>query len=148
MNFNHNTVTLAGRLTRPPEVRVVSNDRVVANFTIAVNYGKQERDGSWTNHANFFDCAVWGAQAERLAQLDKGTPLFIEGQLQQDRWQGQDGKGQSRIRINAKRVHDLSDHHWPERDEHDGELTSTAPDNDTDANADNDARTDARRAPF
>jgi len=54
-------------------------DLSVANFTIAFNDRKDE--------AHFINCQAFGKTAETISKyLGKGSPIFIEGRLTQQRW--------------------------------------------------------------
>ncbi|MDA3962104.1 MAG: single-stranded DNA-binding protein [Planctomycetota bacterium] len=105
MSFSHNYVSLAGNLTRDPELRTTNSSNAVANFSIAVNHRYRDRDGNTKDEPAFIDCETWGRQAETVAQyLQKGSPAFIEGRLKFDSWEDKDGKRQSRLRVVANRV--------------------------------------------
>ena len=46
------------------------------------------------------DCQMFGKRAEVLNKyLKKGDPIFLEGRLKFDSWQGQDGSKRSRLRV-------------------------------------------------
>jgi single-strand DNA-binding protein len=52
---------------------------------------------------------VWGRQAETCRDyLSKGAPVFVEGRLQLDQWEGPEGEKKSRLRVRADRVQFLS----------------------------------------
>ena len=49
--------------------------------------------------------SVWGRQAETSAEyLHKGSPVFVEGRLQLDQWETQQGEKRSKLRVRADRV--------------------------------------------
>ena len=55
------------------------------------------------------DVVVWGRQAETCRDyLSKGAPVFVEGRLQLDQWEGPEGEKKSRMRVRADRVQFLS----------------------------------------
>ena len=57
----------------------------------------------------FVDVVVWGRQAETASEyLTKGSPAFIEGRLQFDQWENQEGEKRSKLRVRAERVQFLS----------------------------------------
>jgi single-strand DNA-binding protein len=99
-----NRVLIVGRLTRDPEVKSVG-DSTVCEFALAVNSREKNGDtGEWQDRADFFDVAVWGAQAEACGSyLSKGKLTGVDGRLRQDRWE-KDGQKRSRIRIVASNV--------------------------------------------
>lgn len=100
MSKNINTVVIAGRTTKDPELKVTPSGTTVLSLLLAVNDTKKNAQGEWEETANFFDCVLFGKRAESLAQyIPKGSKLTINGRLHQDRWQGQDGTNRSRVSI-------------------------------------------------
>lgn len=100
MSKNINTVILAGRTTKDPEIKVTPSGTAVLSFSLAVNDTKKNAQGEWEDIVNFFDCTVFGKRAESLAQyIPKGSKLTINGRLHQDRWQAQDGTNRSSVSI-------------------------------------------------
>ncbi len=95
-----NRVVLVGRLTRDAELKSTSSGMSIADMSLAVNRSRKQGD-QWVEEANFFDISLFGRRAEALSPyLNKGTPLAIEGQLRQDRWE-QDGMKRSKVSIVA-----------------------------------------------
>lgn len=100
MSKNINTVVIAGRTTKDPELKVTPSGTAVLSLSLAVNDTKKNAQGEWEETADFFDCKVFGKRAESLAQyITKGSKLTINGRLHQDRWQAQDGTNRSRVSI-------------------------------------------------
>lgn len=100
MSKNINTVVIAGRTTKDPEIKVTPSGTAVLSLSLAVNDTKKNAQGEWEDVVDFFDCKVFGKRAESLAQyIPKGSKLTINGRLHQDRWQGQDGTNRSRVSI-------------------------------------------------
>lgn len=96
-----NVVVLKGRLTRTCELKYTQSQRPFVNFSIAVNDSiKNANTGEWENRPSYFDVTVWGKYGESVAKyLVKGREVLVQGKLRQDRWQGSDGKTQSRINV-------------------------------------------------
>lgn len=100
MSKNINTVVIAGHTAKDPEIKVTPSGTAVLSFSLAVNDAKKNAQGEWEEIANFFDCALFGGRAERIAQyITKGSKLTVNGKLHQDRWQAQDGTNRSRVSI-------------------------------------------------
>lgn len=90
-----NKVILVGNLGRDPEIRRTQDGRPIANLRIATsetwrdkNTGERREKTEWHSVAIFNEglCKV----AEQY--LKKGSKVYIEGQLQTRKWQGQDGQ--------------------------------------------------------
>ncbi|MGE3165269.1 MAG: single-stranded DNA-binding protein [Planctomycetota bacterium] len=100
-----NKVLLIGNLTRDPVLRYLNNGSPVCEFGLAVNRRFKRNDGEMAEEACFVEIVVWSRQGENCNQyLKKGSGAFIEGRLQFDQWQGQDGQKRSRLRVVAERV--------------------------------------------
>src|SRR5262245_25027236 len=99
MSLNVNSVTLAGHLTRDPEVRQVG-EKSVANFSLAVNRRWKGQDGEMKDEVTFVDCEAWGRTGELVGQyLVKGSGCYLEGRLRLDSWQDKDGQKRSRMKV-------------------------------------------------
>jgi single-strand DNA-binding protein len=99
---NLNKVFLMGRLTRDPELRYTPQGIPVSDLGLAVNREFTPQGGEKKKDTLFIDVTVWRKHAELCCQyLKKGSPLFIEGRLALDSWEGQDGQKRSRIRVVA-----------------------------------------------
>ena len=104
-----NRVFLAGNLTRDPELKQTNTGQAVSDLGLAINERYRNRDGEEVERTCFADVVVWGKQAEACQQyLVKGAPLLVEGTLQQDRWETEDGQKHNKIRIRALRVQFLN----------------------------------------
>ena len=68
-----NQSIITGRLTKDVELKKV-NDRSVVSFTLASSRDYKTEDGSYP--ADFIDCVLWGAPAEKFNTLTaKGDTL-------------------------------------------------------------------------
>ncbi|HEY3225874.1 MAG TPA: single-stranded DNA-binding protein [Planctomycetota bacterium] len=100
-----NKVLLIGNLTRDPELRYTPQGAAVCEFAIAMNRTFNSKTGEKKEEVTFIDIVAWARTAEICAEyLKKGRPVFVEGRLQQDRWEQPDGQKRSRIRVTAERV--------------------------------------------
>ena len=97
---NYNKVIMAGRLTRDPELTFLPSQTPVVEFALATTRKYKGSDGQMKEDTCFVDCRMYGKRAEVISKyLSKGDPLMIEGRLQFDRWEAQDGSKRSKHRI-------------------------------------------------
>lgn len=76
-----NKVILMGRLTKDPEIRYTPTQKVVAQFTLAVDRPFLDKQGQRV--ADFIPVVVWGKGAEMIGNsCAKGHRLLVEGRLQ------------------------------------------------------------------
>ena len=65
----------------------------------------KNKAGETVEQTCFVDVVVWGRQAETASEyLHKGSPVFVEGRLQLDQWETQQGEKRSKLRVRADRV--------------------------------------------
>ena len=83
-----NNVTLAGRLTRDPEMRALASGKHVTQFSIATT----EYAGNGQERPEYHNVVVWDRLAEVCGQyLGKGQQVAIEGRLQTRTWDDERG---------------------------------------------------------
>jgi single-strand DNA-binding protein len=98
-------VTLVGNLTRDPELKQLPSGTSLCKLGVAVNSSVKDSSGQWVEKANFFDVTVWGQQGENCARyLSKGRQVAVDGRLNYDAWEAQDGSKRSRVDIIADTV--------------------------------------------
>jgi single-strand DNA-binding protein len=94
---NYNRVILAGNLTRDPQLSYLPSNTPVVEFGLAINRRWRGQDGENRDETCFIDCRCYGQQAETFNQyMGKGRPVLIEGRLQFQQWDGQDGTKRSK----------------------------------------------------
>jgi single-strand DNA-binding protein len=82
-----NNITLAGRLTKDPELRYTANNIAVTSFTLAV-----DREGK-DKQTDFIDCVAWRQTAEWVKNhFGKGNLILTQGRLQIRDWTDKEGK--------------------------------------------------------
>lgn len=98
MNFNK--AIIAGNLTRDPEVRNLPSGQSVASFGVASNRRYTDREGNRQEKTEFHNIVSFGKWADICSRyLKKGMPILVEGRLQTNSWQGQDGVKRYRTEI-------------------------------------------------
>lgn len=103
-----NSITIAGRLARDPELKHTPTNIAVCSSSLAHD-GWSKKDGKKTD---FYDLVAFNKTAEIMAEMRKGNPVLIEGNLSTEEWEFQ-GKTQRRVKIIVNRVHVLE---WPEKE--------------------------------
>ena len=100
-----NIVTLAGNLTRDPELRYTQSGSPVVNFGLAINEKWKDKDGNAKESVCFVDVEAWGRQAEAVAEyLHKGSPAIVVGGLKMESWEAKDGTKRTKIKVRARQV--------------------------------------------
>ena len=100
-----NKTMLIGNLTRDVELKYTTSGAAVANFGLAVNRTYTNSDGEKVDDVCFVDVVAWNKLAEICGDyLAKGRPIFLEGRLQMDNWEDQDGKKRSKLKVVAQNI--------------------------------------------
>lgn len=80
-------ITIVGNVTADPDLRYTSSGLAVANFTVAVNRGKDDQ-----KETDFHRCAAWRELGEHVAQLTKGTRVVLVGRMKQRSYETKEGE--------------------------------------------------------
>ena len=79
-----------GRCTKDPDIKVAKSGTTIADFTLAVDR-KFKREGQ--PDADFLNFTAFGKTAEFVEKwVHKGTKLVVQSTLQNNNYQGRDGK--------------------------------------------------------
>jgi single-strand DNA-binding protein len=106
MGINLNSVTLAGNLTRDPELKSLPSGAKVVAFSIATNerYTKKET-GEKVEKTEYHNIVGFNKLAELVGQyLTKGQNVLVQGKIQTRSWEGEDGQKRYRTEILASSV--------------------------------------------
>lgn len=99
--------SLAGNLTKDPELRFTPQGIAVCDLRVAVaDRRKDDRTGEWTEApTEYFTVQCWRQLAENTAEhLEKGHRIIAEGTWKSDHWTDRDGQDQERVYLNATEV--------------------------------------------
>ena len=85
-----NQAVIMGRLTRDPEVRYVSDDKLaIARYTLAVDR-RFKREGE--QNADFINCVAFGKAGEFAGKyFTKGMRVAVSGRIQTGSYNNKDG---------------------------------------------------------
>lgn len=111
MSISLNHTTLAGNLTRDPQLRFLANERCVASFGVANSRRYKTSSGEPKEETLFMDCEAWGQTAEHIGKyFGKGKPIIVEGRLRQDTWTDKEtNKQRSKAVLVVDRFHFVPD---------------------------------------
>lgn len=85
-----NKVTLIGRITAEPQLKLTNNGQKVCKFSLAVNRQFKNADGE--RKADFINCMAWQQRADLINNyVHKGDLIAIEGRIQVSSYIATDG---------------------------------------------------------
>ena len=96
-----NKVILVGNLGQKPEIRYTKDSKPIASFSIATSESwKDKTTGDMVEKTEWHNVTFFGRIAEVAEQyLDKGSKVFVEGKLQTDKWEDENGNKRSATKI-------------------------------------------------
>lgn len=99
-----NKVILVGNLGQAPEVRYMPNGGAVANLSLATSETWRDKaTGEPKEKTEWHRVVLFGKLAEVAGEyLNKGSKVYIEGQLQTRKWQNEQGIDQYTTEIVVK----------------------------------------------
>src|SRR3989442_6028827 len=90
-----NKVILVGNLGKDPEIRRTQDGRPIANLRVATtDTWRDKATGERREKTEWHSVVIFNEGLCRVAEqyLKKGAKVYLEGQLQTRKWQGQDGQ--------------------------------------------------------
>lgn len=86
--MNLNKVTVAGYITRDPELKALPSGVNVVSFSVATNRVWKDANGAKREEADFHNILAFGGTAENIARyFKKGSPIYVEGRMQTRTWE-------------------------------------------------------------
>ena len=104
MTNNLNSVIVEGNLTKDADFDSTQKGTGFCTFSVATN--RYFKSGEEIQHeVSYFDVEAWGKLADSCRSLlVKGSGVRVVGRLKQDRWNSEDGKARSRVKIVAEHI--------------------------------------------
>ena len=86
-----NKILLIGNLGKDPELRHTESGIAVTSFSIATNESYKDKAGEWQNITEWHNVVTWRDLADRVAKLQKGNQVYVEGKLTHRKYTDKDG---------------------------------------------------------
>ena len=101
MSRGVNKVILVGNLGQKPEITYTKDSKPIASFSIATSESwKDKTTGDMVEKTEWHNVTFFGRIAEVAEKyLDKGSKVFVEGKLQTDKWEDENGNKRSATKI-------------------------------------------------
>ena len=96
-----NHLVMQGRMVADPELKTTNSNVSVVNFRLAWSEKYKDRENKC-----FLECKAFGAQADFICKFfRKGQEINVEGKLNTEEWETQDGQKRSKIILLVSNVH-------------------------------------------
>jgi len=100
-----NKVMLIGRLGQDPEVKTTQSGIQVASASIACSEKFKDKNGQKQEKTEWINLVFWNKQAELAGQyLQKGSQVYIEGQIKTDEWTDKDGNKRYSTKVHVREM--------------------------------------------
>jgi len=96
-------MNIIGRVTRDAEVRTLSNEKQVVNFSIATNENFKNKQGERVEQTTYFDCTYW-ISTKVATLLTKGTLVELLGRVSTRAWIGKDGEPKAGLNFHTSNI--------------------------------------------
>lgn len=101
-NMSVNRVILLGNVGSEPELRYFEGGRVRARIRLATSEAFRNRQGNRQEHTEWHTVCFWDSSAKLVEQyVHKGSQLYIEGRLRNQRWQDKEGNARSAAEVHV-----------------------------------------------
>jgi single-strand DNA-binding protein len=113
-----NRVQIIGNLGKDPETRYLPNGDAVTSLSIATTDSwKDKQSGERKEHTEWHRVSAFGRLAEIMGEyLQKGSQVYIEGQLRTRKWSDKEGKDRYTTEIRADTMQMLGGRPQQDRD--------------------------------
>lgn len=86
-----NQVNLIGRVGANAELQQFENSQKT-RLSLATSENYKDKNGEWVENTQWHNVVAWGKVAEKLAAIEKGTELLVQGKLVNRSYENKDGE--------------------------------------------------------
>lgn len=104
MAFSLNKAQLIGNLGRDSETRFTTNNVQVTSFSVATTHSSKNKDGNWTNETTWHNIVAFSLSDFFQQYLKKGAKVYVEGRIQNRKYQDKEGKDRYVSEIIAEKI--------------------------------------------
>ncbi len=94
---------ITGRLTADAQVRTLSDNRQVVNFSVAVSDSYKAKSGERITQTEFFDCSYWIGTGI-APYLTKGSVVELAGRVSARAWVDSDGQPKAGLNFHTSKI--------------------------------------------
>lgn len=103
-----NKVIIIGRLTRDPELKMITSGATLCNFSLALSRNYKSVKGD--SITDFIDFIAWQKNAEFLTKyFTKGSQVGIEGNIQMNEYTNKEGIKRRKAEISVEHIFFVGD---------------------------------------
>lgn len=92
---------LIGTLGKAPVISVTQNGKDYANFSLATSKKWKDQNGEKKEVTSWHNISCWGSLAKVCQYLDKGSKIYLEGELEYGTYKNKEGVEVPSVKIVA-----------------------------------------------
>jgi single-strand DNA-binding protein len=96
-------MNIIGRVTKDAQIRTLSNEKQVVNFSIAVNDNYRNKQGERIEQTTYFDCSYW-ISVNVAKILNKGALVELTGRANARAWMGNNGQLNAGLNFHTSQI--------------------------------------------
>jgi len=96
-------MNIIGRVTKDAQVRTLSDNRQVVNFSLAINESYRNKQGDKVEPTTYFECAYW-ISPKVASILTTGTLVELTGRVSARAWTGTGGEPRAGLNFNTSNI--------------------------------------------
>lgn len=98
--YSLNEVNLIGNFTSNPEIKVLSSNTNLCNFSVATNESKKLESGEYESIPEFHNCVAFGKLADLIVSKgEKGKKVFVRGRLKTSSYTDKNGVSKKSVSV-------------------------------------------------
>lgn len=86
-----NKTILVGTLGKAPKIGQTQNGKDYANFSLATSKKWKDANGEKQEKTTWHNISVWGSLSKLCQYLDKGSKVYVEGELSYGTYKNKEG---------------------------------------------------------
>lgn len=100
-----NKIMFKGYLVEEPKVNTTQNGSSVVRLRVGINENYKNRDGEPVVKKSYATVKAWNGTAEFVGRnFRKGSPILVEGKLDNETWKGANGETRTIVVVQAQRI--------------------------------------------
>ena len=99
-----NKVILVAVLGQDPKIGQTQNGKEYANFSVATSKKWKDQSGEKKEETTWHNISVWGNLVKVCQYLDKGSKIYLEGEIKYEKYTDKDGVEKQATKIMASLI--------------------------------------------
>lgn len=99
-----NKVIIIGLLGQDPKIGTTQSGKEYANFSVATSKKWKDKNGEKQEETTWHNISVWGNLVKVCHYLEKGSKIYLEGEIKYEKYTDKDGIEKQATKILANMI--------------------------------------------